>query len=145
MYMYMYMYMYVSSGIARLADEVHWPGSDLYSDPLEGVGGQDSDSIDSYSDESFSDISVHTSPEIGRQPQIDWLAIDDSAGTSLGSSEASRLLGATERRADSAEMKRQSGWKKRLLKLQTSTPVSRPTLSQVLCTFLIETTFPEFS
>lgn len=122
---------HVFSGIARLTEEVRWPGSDLYSDPLEGTGGQDSDTIDSYSDESFSDISVHTSPEIGRTPQIDWLEINDSGGTSPGSLEGTRLPGATEKRANSAEMTRKRGWKKRRLKLQTSTPLYRQSLPEV--------------
>ena len=121
------------SGVARLADGVQWPGSDLYSDPLEGTGGQDSDTIESYSDDSFSDISVHTSPEIGRTPQIDWLEINDSGGTctSPGTLEGTRLPGAMEKRADSAEMKQKRGWKKRRLKLQTSTPLYRQTLPEV--------------
>ena len=121
-----------ASGIARVTDEVEWPSGDLYSDPLEGVGGQESDTIDSYSDESFSDISVHTSPEIGRRPQIDWFEIEDSGGTtcSPGSPEATKLLRTMKRRADSAEMKGR-GWKKRRLKLQTSTPVCRQTLAEV--------------
>ena len=122
-----------ASDIARLTDEVQWPSSNLYSDPLEGTGGQDSDTIDSYSDESFSDISVHTSPEIGRRPQIDWFEIEDSGGTtrSPGSPEATKLLGTTKGRADSAEMRRRRGRKKRRLKLQTSTPVCRQTLPEV--------------
>ena len=127
-----------ASGIARLTDEVQWPSSDLYSDPVEGIGGQDSDTIDSYSDESFSDISVHTSPEIGRRPQIDWLEIKDSGGTtcSPGSPEATKLLRTTKGRADSAEMKGK-GWKKRRLNLQTSTPVCRRTLAEVgMCMYM---------
>ena len=86
----------------RLADEVQWPSSDTYSDPLEVIGGQDSDTIDSYSDDSFSDFSVLSSPEIGRR-QIDRSEIDDS-GSSPGSPMPTKSLGGEER-ADSAERK----------------------------------------
>ena len=64
-----------------LADEAQWPSSELYSDPLEGIGGQDPDTIDSYSDDSFSNLSIHTSPEICTK-LIDRSEIDDS-GSSL--------------------------------------------------------------
>ena len=115
---------------------MQWPGSDLHSDPLVGIGGQDSDTIDSYSDESFSDISVHTSPEIGRRPQIDWYEIEDSGGTSSASPEANRSPWTTERKAESAEMKRRRGLRKRRLKLHTSTPVCSRILTEVHCKYI---------
>ena len=128
------------TGIARLADEIQWPSSDMYSVPLEGIGGQDSDTIDSYSDDSFSDFSVHTSPEIGRR-QIDRSEIDDS-GSSPGSPMPTKLLGGEER-ADSAERKGRR-WKSRLIELQTSTPVSNRTQSEV-CVHIFNTKVTSFS
>ena len=113
----------------RLADDVQWPSSSPYSDPLEGLGERDSDAIDSYSDDSVSDISVHTSPEIGKAQIIDsesFSEIDNHGTHSPLTTKSLRREG----RTDSAEMKG-SRWKARPIKLQTSTPLCNRTQSEV--------------
>ena len=126
---------------------MQWPTSSLYSDPMEGIGGQDSDTIDSYSDDSvYSDISVHTSPEIGKAQVIDTESVSelDDRGTCQPHSLLTDKSLQREERADSAELKGRR-WKARLLKMQTSTPVCARVLSEVyIFSMHLKVTFVDF-